>query len=156
EAGFTAAGANVLLVGPLPTPAVAFLCRRLGADFGVVISASHNPYDDHGIKIFAAEGERLSAAREAAIEALLDGAPLTLESAALGRARRVDDARNEYQEFCKEMLPADVDLAGVKLVVDCAHGAAYKVAPRVLADLGAEIIPIGCSPNGRNINQGCG
>lgn len=156
EAGFTAAGANVLLVGPLPTPAVAFLCRRLGADFGVVISASHNPYDDNGIKIFAAGGEKLSDAQEAAIEALLDEAPLTLESAALGRARRVDDARNDYQEFCKEMLPADVDLAGVKLVVDCAHGAAYKVAPRVLADLGAEIIPIGCSPNGRNINQGCG
>ena len=156
EAGFTAAGANVLLVGPLPTPAVAFLCRRLGADFGVVISASHNPYDDNGIKIFAAGGEKLSDAQEAAIEALLDEAPLTLESAALGRARRVDGARNEYQEFCKKLLPGDVDLAGVKLVVDCAHGAAYKVAPRVLADLGAEIIPIGCSPNGRNINQGCG
>jgi phosphoglucosamine mutase len=156
EAGFTAAGANVLLVGPLPTPAVAYLCRRLGADFGVVISASHNPYDDNGIKIFAAGGEKLSDDEEAAIEALLDEPPLTRESAALGRARRVDHARMDYQEFCKGMLPPGSDLAGFKLVVDCAHGAAYKVAPRVLAELGAEIIPIGCSPNGRNINQGCG
>jgi phosphoglucosamine mutase len=156
EAGFTAAGANVLLVGPLPTPAVAYLCRRLGADFGVVISASHNPYSDNGIKIFAAGGEKLSDEQEAAIEALLDEAPLTLESAALGRARRVDDARADYQAFCRSLLQTDTDLAGLKLVVDCAHGAAYKVAPRVLADLGAEIIPIGCSPNGRNINQGCG
>jgi phosphoglucosamine mutase len=156
EAGFTAAGANVLLVGPLPTPAVAFLCGRLGADFGIVISASHNPYDDNGIKIFVAGGEKLSDAQEAAIEALMDEVPLTLESAALGRARRVEHARADYQEFCKEMLPPHVDLAGFKLVVDCAHGAAYKVAPRLLAELGAEIIPIGCSPNGRNINQGCG
>jgi phosphoglucosamine mutase len=156
EAGFTAAGANVLLVGPLPTPAVAYLCRRLGADFGVVISASHNPYDDNGIKIFAAGGEKLSDEQEAAIEALLDQPPLTLDSAALGRARRVEQARNDYQEFCRGMIPAESDLAGFKLVIDCAHGAAYKVAPRVLAELGAEIIPIGCSPNGRNINQGCG
>lgn len=156
EAGFTAAGANVLLVGPLPTPAVAYLCRRLGADFGIVISASHNPYDDNGIKIFAAGGEKLSDAEEAAIEALLDEPPVTLESSALGRARRVDQARIDYQEFCKEMFPANANLAGFKLVIDCAHGAAYKVAPRVLAELGAEIIPIGCSPNGRNINQGCG
>jgi len=156
EAGFTAAGTNVLLAGPLPTPAVAYLCRRLGADFGIVISASHNLYDDNGIKIFAAGGEKLSDEQEAAIEALLDEPPLTLESAALGRARRVDDARVDYQEFCKEMLREGADLSGFKLVVDCAHGAAYKVAPRVLAELGAEIIPIGCSPNGRNINQGCG
>jgi phosphoglucosamine mutase len=156
EAGFTAAGANVLLAGPLPTPAVAYLCRRLGADFGIVISASHNLYYDNGIKIFAAGGEKLSDAQEAAIEALLDEPPLTLESNALGRARRVDDARVDYQEFCKEMLREGADLSRFKLVVDCAHGAAYKVAPRVLAELGAEIIPIGCSPNGRNINQGCG
>jgi phosphoglucosamine mutase len=156
EAGFTAAGANVLLVGPLPTPAVAYLCRRLGADFGIVISASHNPYDDNGIKIFAAGGEKLSDEQEAAIEALLEQPPLTLESAALGRARRVDHARNDYQDFCKGMIPSGSNLAGLKLVVDCAHGAAYKVAPRVLAELGAEIIPLGCSPNGRNINQGCG
>jgi phosphoglucosamine mutase len=156
EAGFTAAGANVLLVGPLPTPGVAYLCRQLGADFGIVISASHNLYQDNGIKIFAAGGEKLSDEQEAAIEALIEEAPLTLESGALGRARRVDEARNDYQEFCKTMLPAGHDLAGFTIAVDCAHGAAYKVAPRVLAELGAEIIPIGCSPNGRNINHGCG
>ena len=156
EAGFTAAGANVLLAGPLPTPAVAYLCRQLGADFGIVISASHNLYDDNGIKIFAAGGEKLTDEQEVAIEALLDEPPVTLESTGLGRARRVDQARVDYQEFCKAMLPAGTTLAGFKLVIDCAHGAAYKVAPRVLAELGAEIIPIGCSPNGRNINQGCG
>jgi phosphoglucosamine mutase len=156
EAGFTAAGTNVLLAGPLPTPAVAYLCRRLGADFGVVISASHNLYDDNGIKIFAAGGEKLSDEQEAEIEALLDDPPLTRESAALGKARRVDQARLEYQDFCMSLLPRGTNLAGCKLVIDCAHGAAYKVAPRVLAELGAEIIPIGCSPNGRNINQGCG
>jgi phosphoglucosamine mutase len=156
EAGFTAAGANVLLAGPLPTPAVAYLCRALGADFGVVISASHNPYDDNGIKIFAAGGDKLSDEQEAAIEALLDEPPLTLESAALGRARRVDHARLDYEAFCRGLLGPDGSLGGFKLVVDCAHGAAYKVAPRVFAELGAEIIPIGCSPNGRNINQGCG
>ncbi len=156
EAGFTAAGANVLLAGPLPTPAVAYLCRQLGADFGIVISASHNLYDDNGIKIFAAGGEKLTDEQETAIEALLDEPPVTLESTSLGRARRVDQARVDYQEFCKAMLPEGTTLAGFKLVIDCAHGAAYKVAPRVLGELGAEIIPIGCSPNGRNINQGCG
>lgn len=156
EAGFTAAGVNVLLVGPLPTPGVAYLCRELGAEFGLVISASHNLYDDNGIKIFAAGGEKLTDEQERAIEALLDEPPLTRESAALGRARRVDLARVDYQEFCKTMLPQGADLSGIKLVIDCAHGAGYKVAPRVLAELGAEIIPIGCSPNGRNINQGCG
>jgi len=156
EAGFTAAGANVLLAGPLPTPAVAYLCRRLGADFGIVISASHNLYEDNGIKIFAAGGEKLSDEQETAIEALIDEPPLTLESTALGHAQRVDHARVDYQDFCKSMLPSGERLSGFKLVIDCAHGAAYKVAPRVLAELGAEIIPIGCSPNGRNINQGCG
>jgi phosphoglucosamine mutase len=156
EAGFTAAGVNVLLAGPLPTPGVAYLCRELGAEFGLVISASHNLYDDNGIKIFVAGGEKLSDEQEQAIEALLEEPPLTRESAALGRARRVDQARVDYQEFCKTMLPQGASLGGFKLVVDCAHGAAYKVAPRVLAELDAEIIPIGCSPNGRNINQGCG
>jgi len=156
EAGLTAAGANVLLAGPLPTPAVAYLCRRLGADFGIVISASHNLYDDNGIKIFAAGGEKLTDEQECAIEALLDEPPVTLESNLLGSARRVDRARVEYQEFCKQLMPRHTSLTGFKLVIDCAHGAAYKVAPRVLAELGAEIIPIGCSPNGRNINQGCG
>ena len=156
EAGFTAAGVDVLLAGPLPTPGVAYLCRELGAEFGLVISASHNLYDDNGIKIFSAGGEKLSDDQEQAIEALLEEPPLTRESAALGRARRVDHARIDYQEFCKTMLPPGADLGGFKLVIDCAHGAGYKVAPRVLAELGAEIIPIGCSPNGRNINQGCG
>jgi len=156
EAGFTAAGANVLLAGPLPTPAVAYLCRHLGAQFGVVISASHNLYDDNGIKIFAAGGDKLTDEQEAAIEALIDEAPLTRESVGLGRAHRVDDARTVYQDFCASMLPEGQSLAGLKIVIDCAHGAAYKVAPRVLADLGAEIIPIGCSPNGKNINDGCG
>ncbi len=156
EAGFTAAGVNVLLAGPLPTPGVAYLCRELGAEFGLVISASHNLYDDNGIKIFAAGGEKLSDDQERAIEALLEEAPLTRDSSALGQARRVDQARVDYQDFCKTMLPPGASLAGFKLVIDCAHGAAYKVAPRVLAELGAEIIPIGCSPNGRNINQGCG
>jgi len=156
EAGFTAAGVNVLLAGPLPTPGVAYLCRELGAEFGLVISASHNLYDDNGIKIFAAGGEKLSDEQERAIEALLEEPPLTRESSALGHARRVDQARVDYQDFCKTMLPDSASLAGFKLVIDCAHGAAYKVAPRVLAELGAEIIPIGCSPNGRNINQGCG
>jgi len=156
EAGLTAAGANVLLTGPLPTPAVAYLCRQLGAEFGIVISASHNLYDDNGIKIFAAGGEKLSDEQEAAIEALIEEPPLTLESAALGRARRVDHARVDYQEFCKAMLGPGNDLAGFKLVVDCGHGAAYKVAPRVFGELGADVIPIGCSPNGRNINDGCG
>ena len=156
EAGLTAAGANVLLTGPLPTPAVAYLCRQLGAEFGIVISASHNLFDDNGIKIFAAGGEKLSDEQEAAIEALIDEPPLTLESAALGRARRVDHARIDYQEFCKAMLGPNSDLAGFKLVVDCGHGAAYKVAPRVFGELGADVIPIGCSPNGRNINDGCG
>jgi len=156
EAGFTAAGANVLLAGPLPTPAVAYLCRHLGAQFGVVISASHNLYDDNGIKIFAAGGDKLTDEQEARIEALIDEPPLTRESVGLGRAHRVDDARTVYQDFCASMLPEGQSLAGLKVVIDCAHGAAYKVAPRVLADLGAEIIPIGCSPNGKNINDGCG
>jgi phosphoglucosamine mutase len=156
EAGFTAAGANVLLAGPLPTPAVAYLCRHLGAQFGVVISASHNPYADNGIKIFAAGGDKLTDEQEERIEALLEDTPVTRESVGLGRAHRVDDARTVYQAFCASMLAAGQDLSGLKVVIDCAHGAAYKVAPRVLADLGAEIIPIGCSPNGKNINDGCG
>ncbi len=156
EAGFTAAGVNVLMTGPLPTPAVAYLCRHLGAQFGLVISASHNLYEDNGIKIFAAGGGKLSDAQESRIEALMDEVPLTRESVALGRARRVEDARSLYQAFCTSLVPGGLDLSGLKIVVDCAHGAAYKVAPRVLGDLGAEIIALGCSPNGRNINDGCG
>lgn len=156
EAGFVAAGVDVMLIGPLPTPGIAYLTRRFGCDFGVVISASHNLYEDNGIKFFDAEGAKLSDALEAQIEAELQNPPLTQHSRALGRASRVDKSRSHYQEFCASTLPAGVDLAGMKIVIDCAHGAGYKVAPRILADLGAEIVPIGCSPNGRNINDGCG
>lgn len=156
EAGFVAAGVDVSLIGPLPTPAIAYLTQRFGCRFGVVISASHNPYDDNGIKFFDASGSKLSDETEAEIESHLDGPLLTRESNALGKANRVDKSRVVYQEFCASTLPHGMDLAGLKVVIDCANGAAYKVAPRVLADLGAEIIPIGCSPNGRNINLRCG
>ena len=156
EAGFVAAGVDVSLIGPLPTPAIAYLTQRFGCRFGVVISASHNPYDDNGIKFFDAGGSKLSDETEAEIESHLDGPPLTRESNALGKANRVDKSRVVYQEFCASTLPPGMDLSGLKIVIDCANGAAYKVAPRVLADLGAEIIPIGCSPNGRNINLRCG
>ncbi|MEZ5458824.1 MAG: phosphoglucosamine mutase [Steroidobacteraceae bacterium] len=156
EAGFVAAGVDVMLIGPLPTPGIAYLTRRFGCDFGVVISASHNLYEDNGIKFFDADGAKLSDALEVQIEAELQNPPLTQHSRALGRASRVDKSRSHYQEFCASTLPAGVDLAGMKIVIDCAHGAGYKVAPRILADLGAEIVPIGCSPNGRNINDGCG
>ncbi len=156
EAGFVAAGVNVYLSGPLPTPGVAFMTQRFGCDFGVVISASHNPFDDNGIKFFDRLGGKLSDALEAEIEKGLAEPPTTVESRRLGRAVRVDRSRTHYQEFCAATLPEGMRLDGLKLVIDCANGAAYKVAPRVLADLGAEIVPIGCSPNGRNINDGCG
>jgi len=156
EAGFVAAGVNVMLIGPLPTPGIAYMTRRFNCDFGVVISASHNLYDDNGIKFFDGSGGKLSDELEERIEAELAQPPLTRASRNLGRATRADRSRTLYQEFCAQTLPAGVDLAGLKIVVDCANGAAYKVAPRILADLGAEIVPIGCSPNGRNINDGCG
>ena len=156
EAGFVASGVNVMLIGPLPTPGIAYMTRRFECDFGVVISASHNPYDDNGIKFFDGEGGKLSDELEARIEAELDSPVLTRASRSLGRAMRVDRSRTHYQEFCASTLPEGTDLAGLKVVIDCANGAAYKVGPRVLADLGAEIVPIGCSPNGRNINDGCG
>jgi len=156
EAGFVAAGVDVMLMGPLPTPGIAYLTRRFECDFGVVISASHNLYDDNGIKFFDGEGAKLSDELEERIESELAQPPLTRTSRSLGRATRVDRSRTVYQEFCASTMPAGVDLAGLKIVVDCANGASYKVAPRILADLGAEIVPIGCSPNGRNINDGCG
>jgi phosphoglucosamine mutase len=156
EAGFVAAGVNVMLIGPLPTPGIAYMTRRFNCSFGVVISASHNLYDDNGIKFFDASGGKLSDALEERIEAELEQPPLTRTSRNLGRATRADRSRTLYQEFCAATLPHGVDLSGLKIVVDCANGAAYKVAPRILADLGAEIVPIGCSPNGRNINDGCG
>jgi phosphoglucosamine mutase len=156
EAGFVAAGVNVMLIGPLPTPGIAYMTRRFNCDFGVVISASHNLYDDNGIKFFDASGGKLSDELEERIEAELEQPPLTRTSRNLGRATRADRSRTLYQEFCAATLPQGLDLSGLKIVVDCANGAAYKVAPRILADLGAEIVPIGCSPNGRNINDGCG
>jgi len=156
EAGFVAAGVDVMLIGPLPTPGIAYMTRRFNCDFGVVISASHNLYDDNGIKFFDASGAKLSDELEERIELELEQPPTTRASRNLGRATRADRSRTLYQEFCASTLPSGVDLTGLKIVIDCANGAAYKVGPRILADLGAEIVPIGCSPNGRNINDGCG
>ncbi|MGB8692861.1 MAG: phosphoglucosamine mutase [Steroidobacteraceae bacterium] len=156
EAGFIAAGVNVLMMGPLPTPGIAYMTRKLGCSFGVVISASHNLYEDNGIKFFDADGGKLSDELEEQIEAQLAIEPRTRPSGELGVARRVDTSRTQYQDFCRGTLPPGMSLAGMKIVVDCANGAAYKVAPRTLADLGAEIVPIGSAPNGRNINVGCG
>ena len=156
EAGLVAAGVDVLLVGPLPTPAIAVLTTRLSCSFGIVISASHNLYEDNGIKFFHADGSKLSDALEERIEAELEQPVVTRPSTQLGRARRVDEIRDEYQRFCASTVPGGLDLTGLKIVIDCANGAGYKVGPRLLADLGAEVIPIGCSPNGRNINDGCG
>src|SRR5579871_388851 len=156
EAGFVAAGVNAMLIGPLPTPGIAYMTRRFNCDFGVVISASHNLYDDNGIKFFDASGAKLSDELEERIEIELAQPPVTRISRSLGRASRVGRSRTLYQDFCAATISAGVDLTGLKIVVDCANGAAYKVGPRILADLGAEIVPIGCSPNGRNINDGCG
>ena len=156
EAGFVAAGVDVMLIGPLPTPGIAYMTQRLGCCFGVVISASHNPYEDNGIKFFDATGSKLSDRVEQEIEGLLELAVVTQESQLLGKAIRIDRSRTQYQDFCASTIPAGMNLKGFKIVIDCANGAGYKVAPRVLADLGAEIVPIGCSPNGRNINDGCG
>jgi phosphoglucosamine mutase len=156
EAGFVAAGVDVMLIGPLPTPGIAYMTQRLACSFGVVISASHNAYEDNGIKFFDATGSKLSDEIENLIERLIDEPVITQESQHLGRAVRIDRSRTQYQEFCASTIPAGMNLSGFKIVIDCANGAGYKVAPRVLADLGAEIVPIGCSPNGRNINDGCG
>ncbi|MFT5502190.1 MAG: phosphoglucosamine mutase [Woeseiaceae bacterium] len=156
EAGFVAAGADVLLLGPLPTPAIAFLTQQLKANLGVVISASHNPYHDNGIKFFDGAGAKLSDDIERKIESLLNQSAITLDSARLGQAKRIDSAQEQYQNFCVTTFPDDLDLNGVKLVFDGANGAGYKVGPRTLTELGAEVITIGCSPNGRNINDGCG
>jgi phosphoglucosamine mutase len=155
EAGFVASGVNVMLIGPLPTPGIAYLTKRFECDFGVVISASHNLYEDNGIKFFDANGGKLSDEVEARIEQYLDEPAITRTSGELGRATRVDKSRVRYQEFCMSTVPG-LDLANFKIVIDCANGAGYKVGPRILADLGAEIVPIGCSPNGRNVNLNCG
>ncbi|HEX6633528.1 MAG TPA: phosphoglucosamine mutase [Usitatibacter sp.] len=156
ESGFSAAGVDTFLAGPMPTPAVAFLTRALRLSAGVMISASHNPFEDNGIKFFSAEGMKLPDAIESDIEALLD-APLTVPpSAELGKAERVLDAEGRYLEFCKGTFPKNRSLRGLKLVVDCAHGANYRLGVRVFQELGAEVIAVGSAPNGININEACG
>jgi len=156
EAGFASAGVDVLLSGPLPTPGVAYLTRALRLDLGVVISASHNAYPDNGIKFFSARGEKLTDEWEREVEAALAEAPHWVDSARLGKARRLDDARGRYVEFCKSTFGNDLSLKGLKIVVDAAHGAAYQTAPEVFHELGAEVVRIGCSPDGVNINAGFG
>ena len=157
-AGFTAMGMDVFLFGPIPTPAVAFLTRSMRADIGVMISASHNAFEDNGIKLFGPDGYKLSDDIEYEIEQMMDAAHEGALPAApeLGRAKRIDDSQARYIEFAKRTFPRDMNLEGVKLVIDCANGAAYKVAPTALWELGAEVISIGVAPDGKNINQGCG
>jgi phosphoglucosamine mutase len=157
-AGFIAMGLDVIMTSPLPTPAVAMLTRSLRADLGVMISASHNPYEDNGIKLFGPDGYKLSDAVEAAIERMVDEnfTDRLAPASQLGRASRLDDASGRYIEYVKNTFPKKLTLDGLKIVVDCAHGAAYKVAPRVLAELGAEVVPIAVEPNGKNINDHCG
>ena len=156
ESGLSAAGVDTLLVGPMPTPAVAFLTRALRVSAGVMISASHNPFEDNGIKFFSADGMKLPDAVESEIEAMLE-APLVLPpSERLGKAERLPDAEGRYLEFCKATFPKHQSLRGVKLVVDCAHGANYRVGIRVFQELGAEVVAVGSQPNGLNINEGCG
>ncbi len=156
EAGFASAGVDVLLTGPLPTPGVAYLTRALRLDLGVVISASHNPFADNGVKFFSARGEKLSDEWELDVEAALTHAPKWVDSAGLGRAKRLEDAGGRYIEFCKSTVPHSLSLRGMKIVVDGAHGAAYHVAPAVFHELGASVVKIGCTPDGTNINAGVG
>jgi len=156
EAGFSAAGVDVYLSGPIPTPAVAYLTRALRLSAGVVISASHNPYDDNGIKFFSGDGNKLPDAVEEQIEAAIEQPMGCVASEHLGRARRIDDAAGRYIEFCKSSFPFSLDLRGLRLVIDCAHGAAYHTAPHVFHELGADVIAIGNEPNGLNINDGVG
>ena len=156
EAGLVSAGVNVNLLSPIPTPAVAYLTRTLGADAGIVISASHNPFEDNGIKIFDTEGNKLPDEREAAIEQQLEKPLISVGSQALGRAFRIDDARGRYIEFCKSTVRRGLHLHGLKIVVDCAHGATYAVAPKVFEELGADVTAIGIEPDGTNINSSCG
>ena len=156
ESGFNSAGVDVVLLGPIPTPGVAYLTRSQRADLGVVISASHNPFEDNGIKFFSANGSKLGDAWELAVEAALQDAPVWADSASLGKSRRLEDAGGRYIEFCKSTFSSNLTLKGLKLVVDGAHGAAYQIAPMVFHELGAEVIAIGCSPNGLNINHEVG
>ncbi len=155
-AGFTSTGMNVLLLGPVPTPAVGLLTRSMRADVGVMISASHNPHEDNGIKFFGPDGFKLSDDAEAEIEAIMEGEIQPAEAANIGRAKRIDDGLYRYVERVKSTFPQDLTLDGLKVVVDCANGAAYRAAPQVLWELGAEVIPLGVTPNGTNINAGCG
>jgi phosphoglucosamine mutase len=156
ESGFNSAGVDVVLLGPLPTPGVAYLTRAQRASLGVVISASHNPYPDNGIKFFSAQGSKLPDDWERAVEAALDEPPHWADSASLGKARRLDDAAGRYIEFCKSTFAQDLTLKGLKIVVDAAHGAAYQVAPKVFHELGADVLTIGCAPDGININDEVG
>lgn len=156
EAGLAAAGLSAAFVGPMPTPAIAYLTRTFRAEAGIVISASHNPYWDNGIKFFSSEGTKLPDDVEAAIEAMLDQPMDCVESAELGKASRINDAAGRYIEFCKSTFPSELSLTNYKIVVDCAHGATYHIAPAVLRELGADVIEIGTKPNGLNINQKCG
>jgi phosphoglucosamine mutase len=156
EAGFAAAGVDTVLAKVVPTPAVAYLTRALRLQAGVVISASHNPFEDNGIKFFSARGTKLPDEVELQIEALLDEPMGCMESSRLGKARRIEDAPGRYIEFCKSTFPTELDLRGLKIALDCAHGAAYSIAPKVFHELGAEVVTVGCSPNGMNINDGVG
>jgi phosphoglucosamine mutase len=156
ESGFNSAGVDVVLLGPVPTPAVAYLTRARRASLGVVISASHNPFDDNGIKFFSAKGTKLSDEWEIAVEKLVDEPPVWVSSAELGKAKRLDDAAGRYIEFCKSTFSNEFSLKGMKIVVDAAHGAAYQIAPKVFHELGADVIAIGCSPDGLNINKDVG
>ncbi|WP_236208936.1 phosphoglucosamine mutase [Pseudomonas tohonis] len=156
EAGLSAAGADVMLLGPMPTPAIAYLTRTFLADAGIVISASHNPHNDNGIKFFSGQGVKLSDEVELMIEELLDQPMVVVESANLGKVSRINDAAGRYIEFCKSTVPMSTDLAGLKIVVDCAHGATYKVAPSVFRELGGSVSVLAAQPNGLNINDKCG
>jgi phosphoglucosamine mutase len=155
-AGFTSVGMDVVMVGPMPTPAIAMLVRSMRADLGVMISASHNPFEDNGLKLFGPDGYKLSDADEVAIEKLIDTPPKLVASKKIGRARRIEDARGRYIHFAKSSFPDHLRLDGLKVVIDCAHGAAYNVAPEALWELGAEVVAIGVSPNGVNINDQVG
>lgn len=156
EAGFNSAGVDVVLLGPLPTPGVAYLTKALRANLGVVISASHNPFEDNGIKFFNAAGTKLDDAWEHAVESKLAETPVWVDSQSLGKAKRLDDAAGRYIEFCKHAFHQNLTLKGQKIVVDAAHGAAYLIAPKLFSELGAEVIQLGCAPDGMNINQDVG
>jgi phosphoglucosamine mutase len=156
EAGLTSAGADVMLLGPMPTPAIAYLTRTFHAEAGIVISASHNPHDDNGIKFFSGQGTKLPDDIELMIEELLDTPMVVVESSKIGKVSRINDASGRYIEFCKSSVPTGTSFSGLKIVIDCAHGAVYKVAPSVFRELGAEVVVLSAQPNGLNINDNCG